>query len=83
MKLDPLAVSVVVIKSLSMLHVPLLGAAARAELFNAAIGDFAGEVRISIISDVLHRLPPNQGRLLKVIRWRTAWQPPRRFSASS
>ncbi|EFN59313.1 hypothetical protein CHLNCDRAFT_137684 [Chlorella variabilis] len=64
-KLDPLAVSVVVIKSLSMLHVPLLGAAARAELFNAAIGDFAGEVRISIISDVLHRLPPNQGRLLK------------------
>jgi hypothetical protein len=57
----------VVIKSLSMLHPPLLTPLARSELLRAAIEDYgSNDVRLSIMRDVLHRLHPSRGRLFQV-----------------
>jgi hypothetical protein len=68
-------VSVVVIKSLSTLRVPLLSAAARAELLAAPMGGHAPDVCTHIVADVLYQLPPSQGRTLQVSGSVPTWSP--------
>lgn len=68
-RLDPLSVSIVVIKSLAMLRPPLLDTRARTELLHAALDDYTEAVRYSIVSHVLHRVwegTPAQHGMLKV-----------------
>lgn len=75
-ELDPLAVSVVVIKSLSMLACPLLDAAvpmpdgslvpARDELLDAALCGASYEVWVAMIHHVLINMPEAQGAMFQV-----------------
>ena len=65
-ELDALAVSVVVIKAISLLRQPLLHDAARAELLLAATGRFAEAVRLSLLRDILQQLPGGTAGVVKV-----------------
>ncbi|PSC67234.1 formin 6 [Micractinium conductrix] len=72
-RLDPLSVSIVVIKSLAMLRPPLLDTRARTELLHAALDDYTEAVRYSIVSHVLHRVwegtPAQHGMLKHLFRY--------------
>lgn len=84
-RLDPLAVSVVVIKSLSCLCCPLLSVgvpsldgrtvAARDELLEAVFVEASKDVREAILRHVLGQLPEAQGRAFQVgSRWQEGEQ---------
>ena len=68
LSIDPLVVSIVVIKSLSTLRAPLLDTRARNDLLSAAIGHgYNDDVKCSLIRDVLQRVTPSaQGAVLQV-----------------
>lgn len=70
LSIDPLVVSIVVIKSLSTLRAPLLDTRARNDLLSAAMGHgYNDNVKRSLIRDVLQRVTPSaQGTVLQVRR---------------
>ncbi|KAL4437056.1 hypothetical protein ABPG75_004195 [Micractinium tetrahymenae] len=67
LSIDPLVVSIVVIKSLSTLRAPLLDTRARNDLLAAAIGQaYNDDVKRSLIREVLQRVAPTaQGGVLQ------------------
>ena len=75
-QLDPLAVSVFVIKCLSQLRCPLLGmkmqlpdggsVLVRDELLDAAMSGYSEDVRASMVEHVLASMPPMQAAALQV-----------------
>ncbi len=71
LSIDPLVVSIVVIKSLSTLRASLLDTRARNDLLAAAVGHgYNDDVKRSLIRDVLQRISPSpQGVVLQVRPW--------------
>jgi len=77
--LDPLAVSVMVIKCLSTLRCPLLDVKmplpdgslvlVRDELLDAALSGYNDDIRSSMVEHVLANMPPMQAAVLQVSGW--------------